>query len=82
MQEIIELYEEPEIIETILHSNDYIKFIINECTLEALKNKADFIMSCNDHIWKPLCIIGHHPSISVYDKIFYLNKKISPNYIL
>ena len=75
MQEIIEMYEELEVVETVLHSNKYLKFIINECTLKALESKADFIISCNDHIWKPLCIIQHYPSISVYDKIYYLDKK-------
>lgn len=73
MQEIIETYEELQLVETVLHSNDYIKFIINECTMKALESKADFIMKCHNNIWKPLCIT-HHSSIGVYDKIYYLNK--------
>lgn len=74
MQEIIETYEELQLVETVLHSNDYIKFIINECTIKALESKADFIMKCHNNIWKPLCIT-HHSFIGVYDKIYYLDKK-------
>lgn len=73
MQEIIEIYEELQLVETILHSNDYVKFIINECTLQSLESKANFIIKCHNNIWKPLCIT-HHDSIGVYDKIYYLDK--------
>lgn len=73
MQEIIETYEELQLVEIVLHSNNYIKFIINECTMKALESKADFIMKCHNNIWKPLCIT-HHSSIGVYDKIYYLDK--------
>lgn len=76
MQEIIEVYEEPKLVEHVIASNDYLKFIINECTLNALNNKADYIMECHKHIWKPLCI-AYHPSIRVYDKIYYIDKKRS-----
>ncbi len=36
MQEIIEVYEDLKLVETIVHSNSYFKFVINECTLKAL----------------------------------------------
>ena len=74
MQEIIETYEELTLVETILHSNDYIKFIINECTIQSLESKTNFIMKCHYNIWKPLCII-YHQGIGIYDKIYYLDKK-------
>lgn len=73
MQEIIEVYEDLKLIETIVHSNNYFKFIINECTLKALESKAKFIMDCNNNIWKPLCI-NYHSNVGVYDKIYYIDK--------
>lgn len=76
MEEMIKMYEEPQLVQQILYSDDYLKFIVNECTLNALNSKADYIMEYHKHIWKPLCIV-YHPSIRVYDKIFYIDKKKS-----
>ena len=73
MQEIIESYEDLQLVETILHSDNYLKFIINECTLKALESKAKFIINCHNNIWKPLCIT-HHYNVSVYDKIYNKEK--------
>lgn len=73
MQEIIESYEDLRLVETIVHSNNYLKFVINEYTLKALESKAKFIMECQKNIWKPLCIT-YHPHVRVYDKIYYIDR--------
>lgn len=73
MQEIIKTYEDYVLVDEILSSNDYLKFTINECTIDDLESKADHIVRCHDNIWKPLCII-YHPAVKVYDKVYYIKK--------
>lgn len=73
MYDFIETYLESDIVEDILKSNEYIKFTVNECTIEALNKKADFINACHNNTLTPLCIVYHH-TVGVYDKIFYIKK--------
>ena len=73
MEEFIEYYEDIDVVNNILHSNEYIKFTVNECTVNALNKKADFINKCYNNMWLPLCI-KYHPTVRVYDKVFYVKK--------
>ena len=74
MYEILVTYKDDKLVNEILSSKDYVKFTINECTIDALENKADYIMKCHNYIWVPLCIT-YHPSVRVYDKVYYLDKR-------
>lgn len=74
MSEIIELYQTKDLVDEVLNNNDkYLKLSISENTLEALKKKADFIMSKQTLDWKPL-FIERKDFIRVYNKIYYYPK--------
>lgn len=73
MAEEIRLYENKEVVDEVMKSDQYAKFIISENTLEALEDKCNKIMQCQKLDWKPLKI-ERLEFIRMYNKIYYYKK--------